>query len=41
LPTKPHQIPQFSNSGKTGGGNAVFASPTHVPLIPWEDGSTR
>src|SRR3954464_7205767 len=28
------------NSGRTGGG-AVFASPTRLGLIPWENGFTR
>ena len=28
------------NSGRTGGG-AVFASPTRLPLIPWENGFIR
>jgi hypothetical protein len=30
-----------SNSGRTGGGRAVFASLTRLPLIPWEHGFTR
>jgi hypothetical protein len=29
------------NGGKIGGGSAVFASLTRLPLIPWEDGSPR
>ena len=33
--------PVQGNSGKTGGGSVVFASPTCLPLIPWEDGFTR
>jgi hypothetical protein len=32
--------PTDGNSGKTGGGSAVFASLTRLPLILWRDGST-
>jgi hypothetical protein len=34
-------VGQQGNSGKTGGGSAVFASLTRLPLILWRDGSTR
>jgi hypothetical protein len=35
------EIRHICNSGKTGGGSSVFAFPTRLPLIRWEDGSTR
>src|SRR4051794_21201046 len=37
--TQAHKV-EKGNIGRTGGG-AVFASPTRLGLIPWEDGSAR